>query len=125
MRNGTYEPSLDQNRQRVRKLSSEHRHTHTRTFFFAIPSNRIHSLRSLIQLQIEENSKFLTYILKVPYLNIVLTSTPMLQVTFKLVECKVELPPLLRVVKVEDSDSNLQQEQKVIFIENLIVYYAR
>ena len=49
----------------------------------------------------------------------------MLQVTFQLVECKVELPPLLRVVKVEDSDSNLQQEQKVIFIENLIVYYAR
>ena len=57
MRKGTYIPSLDKNRQRVRKLLSEHTdrhtqtHTHTWTFFFAIPSNRLRSLRSFIKLK--------------------------------------------------------------------------
>ena len=52
-----------------------------------------------------------------------LTSPPMLQVTLDLVRCKDEITSLLPVVKVEDPECGIKQEQKVIY-NNVLQYYS-
>ena len=44
----------------------------------------------------------------------------MLQVTLELVRCKDELTSLLPVVKVEDPECSIKQEQKVFYNNNVL-----